>query len=354
MEENENEENYNSGNNINNVHIYNNKMKNNRNGAGIIKNVNIIPLNVSVPHKKIVFSEYSFITISFILFLIINLSIEIYSLFFPIDQSYYVFQFYSVISKKQYYRLITKYFIHFSFMHFFLELISFFFLCKYYENIFGTLLTINLIIISMIIVSILNVLYLQLLSDFFKTFRLFNTINLDYQGGFTPILFTFYTYYFLYSKNKRERIQLFTIFSLKARHTNIIFLFLLYFFTPNRNFSGNLMGILSGHLIKLYPKYILPKIKWIKDFEDDLKLNKIKYLYRFINIEDENMKNILNEFDDNYMEEIERGIERNKMQISFNKLKSSYYNNENENEKEENEGDSDSDSSTAKNLHNNT
>ena len=346
----ENEENGNRDNNINskNENINNNNRYNNRNGAGIIKNVNIVSLNVNVQqHKKIIFSEYSPITISFILFLIINLSIEIYSYWFPIDKSYYVFQFYSIISKKQYYRLITKYFIHFSFMHLFLELIAFFFLCKYYENIFGTLLTINLIIISMIGVSILNILFLELLSDFFKIFRLFNAVNLDYQGGFTPILFTFYTYYFLYSKNKRERIHFFTIFNLKARHSSFIILFLLYFFTPNRNFIGNLVGILSGYIIKLYPKYILPKIKWIKDIEDTLKLNKIKYLYRFINIEDEDMKNILNEFDDNYMEEIEKGIEKNKTQINFNKLESNYYNNEIE--REENEGDSDSDSSTAKN-----
>ena len=65
--------------------------------------------------------NYTNVTISFLIILMINLLIEIYSYFKAIDSRKYVFQFAPINEKNQYYRFVTSYFIHYGFWHLVIE-----------------------------------------------------------------------------------------------------------------------------------------------------------------------------------------------------------------------------------------
>ena len=120
-----------------------------------------------------------------------------------IDASKSVFQFAPIVQKYQYYRIITRYFIHFGVCHLSLELFALFHLCKICENIFGTLLTLSIILTSMILVSIIQLLKAPISSFLFGR-MLSHYFNYFYEGGLTPILFTLLTYYSLYKKNRNK------------------------------------------------------------------------------------------------------------------------------------------------------
>ena len=68
-----------------------------------------------------IFIKYPDITISFLLFLFINIIFYISTYFFEIELSSFIFQYRPIVSKCQYYRIISRYFIHFGFAHFILE-----------------------------------------------------------------------------------------------------------------------------------------------------------------------------------------------------------------------------------------
>ena len=117
---------------INAINI-NNNQNNNNNEVNIQNNQENNIFNILI--------KYPDITISFLLFLFINIIFYISSYFFEIESPTFIFQYRPIVSKFQYYRIISRYFIHFGFAHFILEQISFFYLCKYFENQIGTLLT---------------------------------------------------------------------------------------------------------------------------------------------------------------------------------------------------------------------
>ena len=295
-----------------NINSNENKNKNKNN----INNDN----NYLIKIKKF-FNKYPSITISFLIFLIITISLYLYSKINEIDSSKYVFQFSPIVQKYQYYRIITRYFIHFGICHLSLELFALFYLCKICENIFGTLLTLSIILTSMILISIIQLLKAPI-SSFLLGRMLSHYFNYFYEGGLTPILFALLTYYSLYKKNRNEEmffIESYLIF--RRRYRFLFFLFVLLCFTPNRSFSGNVSGILVGMILKKYPKYFLPKIKWIKDVEDKYSLNKINILYKYINLSNNKMKDILTEYDRESLLEINEskriGENNNKNNIEF-------------------------------------
>ena len=129
--------------------------------------------------------------------------------------------------------------------------------------------------------------------------------NFFYEGGLTPILFTLLTYFSLCRKTRNQLISLESFFIFRTKYSYVYLLGALYFFTPNRTFYGNLSGIIGGHILKKYPKYFLPRIKWIKEIEDCYSLNKIKFLYRYINLSNNKMKDALNEYDRESMKDID-------------------------------------------------
>lgn len=280
---------------INAIELNNNQI-NNSNNQNIQNNRNNNIFNN-------IFLKYPDITISYLLFFIVNIILIIYSSIFPIEPSNFVFQYRPIISKNQLYRMITRYFIHFGFAHLILEQISFFYLCKYFENKFGTLLTISIIFIGMILDSIINIILIPFFT-LFLSYRVSIILDHSYEGGLTPIIFTMITYFSLFEKNRHERLFLENFFLLRIKYSYLYLLGILYFFTPNRTFYGNVSGIVGGLIIKNYRNILLPKLIWVYDLEDNLGLNKIKSLYKKLNINNNEMRRMLREYDSDSLDEI--------------------------------------------------
>ena len=291
--ENQNGDNYierqniNINNNLNNNENINNQQRYNNNNSINIQNILI---------------KFSDMSISFLIFFVINIIIYFYSKIYPIETSKYIFQYISIIEKNQYYRVITRYFIHFGFFHLSLELTILFYLCKFSENMLGTLLSLSLISVSMILVSLIHLIIIPIIS-FIVNGRFPLLLNLLYEGGLTPILFALLTY-FSFFHHRDEEVTLEFIMVIKLKYSFILLLLILYAFTPNRTFLGNVSGIIGGIILKKYPKYFLPKVKWIKEMEEKYSLNKIKFLYKYINLNNSKMKDILKEFDEDSMNDI--------------------------------------------------
>jgi len=279
---------------INAINI-NNNQNNNNNEPNIQNN----------PENNIfnIFIKYPDITISFLLFFFINIIFYIISYFLDIELSTFIFQYRPIVSKCQYYRIISRYFIHFGFAHFILEEISFFYLCKYYENKFGTLLTLSIILISMIINSIINIIIIPIFS-LFLSYRVSIILDHSYEGGLTPILFTMITYISLFEKNRQERILFDNFFLLRMKYSYIYLLGILYFFTPNRSFYGNISGIICGFSLKNFRNIFLPKLVWIYDIEEKCCFSQVKYLYKKININSNEMRHMLKEYDRDSVDDI--------------------------------------------------
>ena len=277
---------------LNVININNNQNNNNQN---MPNNINNNAYNI--------FTKFPDITISYLFFLIINIVLLIYSQIFPIETSTFIFQYRPIVSKLQLYRIITRYFIHFGFAHFILEQISFFYISKYFENKFGTLLTLSIIFISMILDSIIHIILIPFFT-LFLSYRVSIILDHSYEGGLTPVLFTLVTYFSLFEKNRNERFFFENFFLLRVKYSYVYLLGILYFFTPNRSFYGNISGILGGFILKQFRKVLLPKIIWIYDFELCIGLNRIKILYRKLNINNKQMRKMLREFDRDSINEI--------------------------------------------------
>jgi membrane associated rhomboid family serine protease len=256
--------------------------------------------------------------ISFLTFFVINIIIYFYSKIYPIETSKYIFQYISIIEKNQYYRVITRYFIHFGFFHLSLELTILFYLCKFSENMLGTLISLSLISVSMILISIIHLIIIPIIS-FIVNGRFPLLLNILYEGGLTPILFALLTY-FSFFHHRDEEVTLEFIMVIKLKYSFILLLLILYAFTPNRTFLGNVSGIIGGIILKKYPKYFLPKVKWIKEMEEKYSLNKIRFLYRYINLNNNKMKDILKEFDEDSMNDIIKIVNINKNKNIRNKI----------------------------------
>ena len=266
-------------------------------------NINQNQINNQDNNTFNIFSKFPEITISYLIFFIINIIIFIYSQFLPLEKTTFVFQYRPVTSKNQLYRLITRYFIHFGFAHLILEQVTFFNLTKYFESKFGTLLTLSIIFVSMILVSIINILIIPIFS-LFLSYRVSILLDHAYEGGLTPVIFAMVTYFSLFKKNRHERLLLNNFFLLRVKYSYLYLLGILYFFTPNRSFYGNVSGIFGGFILKKYRNIFLPKLIWIFDLEKNSCLNHIKNLYKKININNNEMINMLKEYDKDSLDDI--------------------------------------------------
>jgi membrane associated rhomboid family serine protease len=266
-------------------------------------NINQNQINNQDNNTFNIFSKFPEITISYLIFFIINIIIFIYSQFLPLEKTTFVFQYRPVTSKNQLYRLITRYFIHFGFAHLILEQVTFFYLTKYFESKFGTLLTLSIIFVSMMLVSIINILIIPIFS-LFLSYRVSILLDHAYEGGLTPVIFAMVTYFSLFKKNRHERLLLNNFFLLRVKYSYLYLLGILYFFTPNRSFYGNVSGIFGGFILKKYRNIFLPKLIWIFDLEKNSCLNHIKNLYKKININNNEMINMLKEYDKDSLDDI--------------------------------------------------
>ena len=266
-------------------------------------NINQNQINNQDNNTFNILSKFPEITISYLIFFIINIIIFIYSQFLPLEKTTFVFQYRPVTSKNQLYRLITRYFIHFGFAHLILEQVTFFYLTKYFESKFGTLLTLSIIFVSMMLVSIINILIIPIFS-LFLSYRVSILLDHAYEGGLTPVIFAMVTYFSLFKKNRHERLLLNNFFLLRVKYSYLYLLGILYFFTPNRSFYGNVSGIFGGFILKKYRNIFLPKLIWIFDLEKNSCLHHIKNLYKKININNNEMINMLKEYDKDSSDDI--------------------------------------------------
>ena len=171
MELNNNED---EADNINrNLLVNNNNNENNRR-ININRNNNIN--NNDEEQQNLFLSKYSNFTLSFIIICLMYLFFLFYSHYKDFEENKYVFQIYSIIKHNQYYRFITRYFIHFGFGHLFIELIISIYVLYLFENIFGTISTLFFIIISSIIISLLQTI-ISLVVYYGLTFKLLNPNN---------------------------------------------------------------------------------------------------------------------------------------------------------------------------------
>lgn len=245
--------------------------------------------------------KYTKITISFIILLLLKV---FFSIYFNISNSSekYIFQYYLIIYYNQYYRCITRYFINFGICHLIIELVLLYKMCFYFENMLGTLFTIILVFVSLILISFVNL----VLISFIKSINIFQKYNLDimYEGGLTPLLFTLYTFFFCFDGNSYKSYLIFFSFVFRIKHSERILITVLFFLTPNESPYGNLSGIFTAYILKSSKNYILPKIIWVKEIENIFLFYKLFPLYRYITENNPLMKKILFEYDSDSLEQI--------------------------------------------------
>ena len=282
----------NDGNNFdNNINDNNNNNPNNN-----INNINNNQINFDEQNNRNHYSiKYAKITFSFLIILIINISIEIYSFFSNINKRKYVFQFSPIFERNQYYRFISNHFIHYGIWHLIIESYFTYEICNLFENMMGTLFTISFIIVSMILNSIIHFLMIPILIYIFKVLRKSHDLNYDYESSLTSVLFTMITFYFLFKVNKNKRFDVLYTFVLNVKYMSFTILVFLYIFTPNRSFFSNLSGIIVGHLCKFFSCIFLPRVTWVVDFETCFGEKKNFRIYRCITYKNNLMKNALNE-----------------------------------------------------------
>ena len=289
-----NEQNNNIDNNIiNDENNIDNNVNNNMNNA------NNNQINFDVLQNLNYANKYKKITISFIIILLINVIIEIYSYFIKTNYRKYVFQYAPIFEKKQYYRFISSYFIHYGIWHILVELYLTFEICYLFENIMGTLITILYIMNTMIMNSVLHFLMIPVVSFFCKITRTSYDLNYDYESSLTSVLFSMTTFYYLFKDNKDKKIDVLYTFILSLKYLSILMFFVLYFLTPNKSFYSNLSGLINGCLFKYIPFIFLPRVTWVVDFEKFVGLKKFENIYRSITYKNGPMKNALNELQNN-------------------------------------------------------
>ena len=290
--------------------INNNNNNENNNDNNNINNI-INNNNINEENNNFL-SQYSQLSFSFTLIFIINITIYILSFYNEFDISKYVFEVEPIIGHHQYYRFITRYFVHFGVCHLFLELYITMNLCYYFENMFGTLMTIAFILISMIIDSLVQLCFYLLLSYLSNSLNVVESVLLNYEGGLTPVLFTLNTYFYLFEHDYLNEYNIFLFVLGKGKYSSLTMLIILYFFTPNRTFMGNLSGILGAYFIKNMFCCFLPRIKWILEFEDVFGLNdkKTGMYYRYVTNKNVLMKNIFHQIQNNSLgDDIDVGSE---------------------------------------------
>ena len=126
MEINNNDE---EGDNINRNLLINNNNRNNQQIDINRNNNNLINNNEEQENQFI--SKYSKFTFSLAFIIIIKIIFSIIFYYQNLEQYKYVYEMYSIIKHDQYYRLITRYLIHFGFGHLLAEL----FISYFYYNI---------------------------------------------------------------------------------------------------------------------------------------------------------------------------------------------------------------------------
>jgi len=294
-----------------NRNLINNNQNNNNNIAIGNNNVN------NDEEGYIFISKYSHFTPSFLLLMILNILFFIYSKYQAVEEYKYVFEFVPIFEKNQYYRIITRYFIHFGIGHLLAELFISYYLLDIFENIFGTIFTLFYIINSMLLISFLQVVFSLLLNFAIYHLYIINSPFSDYEAGLAPLLFSLNTFINLFNHNYFNEEE-FPIYSQeRASYSSFVALLMVSFLTPNRTFIGNLTGIIVAYFMKSFCICFLPRISWIVDLEKIFKLGKEEgILYRKVTYKNIFMKAVLNQIEKNSVKEIKKETNLEKKEIN--------------------------------------
>ena len=281
-----------------------NNNDNNDNDNNVLINNNNLNQNNDEENNHNLHKKYFSITLSFISIFSINIILLIYSFLQSINESKYIFQFELIKSHNQYYRFITRYFVHFSFCHILLELYFSYFICRFCENVFGTITTFSFIFVSCILVSLFQFIIIIILHIICQIINIKSSYYLDYEGGLTPVLFAMTTFYFSFNLTDSELISFMTFFICKRKYISFIFLFILFITTPNHySVLGNICGILCGYCIKKY-YWLLPRVKWLIDFEETVCIKDKDIIYRHITKDNVFMQKFFKEFENSSLDEL--------------------------------------------------
>ena len=290
----------NNNNNNNNNNINNNNNENNQ--AEIINRIRNRNNNQIIEDEQgaLFLSKYSIFSFSFIIIFLMTIIFWIIEKYEVIEQYKFVFETDAIIFRNQYYRLISRYFVHFGIGHLIIELFIALFLLYLYENIYGSLFSLFFIIIAMFINSLIQITISVLLFYYIYYFKIDHISIYNYEGGFAPILFALNTFLTLFDNSYINENNFPTFVFFKSPYSSFYILVIIAFFTPNRSFIGNLSGILTAYFIRYFKISFLPKISWIIAFENLFKLNgDFGTIYRNINNNNIIMKKILNQFEEN-------------------------------------------------------
>ena len=274
----------------------NSNNENESQNVNIEQNENINQQNNQRRNKNRKKIKTNIIYLNFMFLFSLNLSLYLYWKYYYIRISYFSISLYPILNKYQLYRFITHHFMHYGICHFFVEIVITFYLCKFIEKIIGTLLTFSLILIMIITTSFLFFMVLLMYKLTALLFNLRYEHDFIYECGMSSLLFALYTYINIFEKNKNKVIKILNIVSIKTRYSQYYILLFLSIFTPNRTFFGNVIGIISGYIIKnLFGYRVFPKYEGIIDFEEFLHLNAFKCCYISIIDSNQEMKTYLKE-----------------------------------------------------------
>jgi hypothetical protein len=162
----------------------------------------------------------------------------------------------------------------------------------------------------MIIVSLVQIGFYFLLSYISNIFNVVDSSIINYEGGLTPVLFALNTFFYLFEHDYFNEYNIFLFVFGKGKYSSFTMLIVLYFFTPNRTFMGNLSGIFAAYFIRKIFLCFLPRISWIIEFEWAFGLNKKGTFYRNITSENAIMKSILNQIEPNSVSDMDMGVEK--------------------------------------------
>ena len=235
-------------------------------------------------------------TLTFICVTLIRFVIYAYQYYYSFSVDRYTFQYWPIINKHQYYRMITHHFLSSSFLTLLLESYILFKIIILLEKSIGTFLSFVYILINIILISFANLIVIFFLKIFIQIIQFvqITDYNFDYESGLTPLLLNIYSFVLLMTSFREHQIFFLRLLNLKRKQIPWIIFFILKFITPNTSTFGNFNGILTANIFFYLAKNIFPDLKMIVYFETVFKLNKFNNkIYRGLDFKDRQMRHSL-------------------------------------------------------------
>ena len=255
------------------------------------------------------------VSFTFSLLFIITILTYINSKYTSVDKADFSLSLWPVINKFQFYRIITRYFLYYGIFHLLVNMFFLYFICRALEKLIGTIYAIAFISQTLILSSVIYLILMFLLKNVTRLLSYNSNINFKNEVGISPLIFSIYTYYFLFGKNLDKKINILFFLEIPSRFSPFFFMLFLYTFTPNTTIFGHFSGILSGYLIKHFlGKYTMPKNIWIKELEERWSFCKKEIFYISILDKNDDFIQTIQEIEKNYFDLLHE--EKNEAEIN--------------------------------------